>query len=67
MTQEVNLVIGLKSSEGTLKLDIIEVNPDETTLSEAAERVQNPDFDYITVVKAVSTATPEAEPKEHAA
>jgi hypothetical protein len=63
MPEEVNLVIGLKSSEGNLKLEVIEATPDETTLSEAAARAQSPNYDYIAVIKAYSTAAVEAQPK----
>jgi hypothetical protein len=63
MAAEVTLLVGIKASEGTLKFELVEVTPDETTIAEAIERQQNPDYDYIAAIKAWPTEQPEAAPK----
>jgi hypothetical protein len=65
--KEVYLIVGIKESEGTLKLTRIEATPDETTIAEAVARAQSPDHDYIGAIHAWSTAgdeEPSAAPKQ---
>lgn len=63
-----NLIIGVKANpEGKLDFELLEAAPNETTIADAVERRQSPEFDYIAAVKAYIPGEDAAEPKDDAA